>query len=777
MEKPPSKTRNMTKQSKTSDTKSKVNPNKMTPEDLQTALVKKRECEARALKIVERLIENPVPAQWFIYSLKYISLNHLEDIIEERSIVKQCGYPICNGVIKMSPKQQYSISTKSNKVYDITERKKFCTDKCYKASIFVKEQMLTSPLWLRDKEVIPEFKLLAWEAAGVPGLEIEFGLSKLDIEPSEPIFTSINEFCESSISDELPNTFEEIHQPGSFMEENTVPVASKPVRPTVKAKNDVQQADHVRINRKLIESKFSELIDEDAHYKLSKHQLKMLAINDKNHVNESKQISVECLRQRLENRRKAMEKLKNDKKTEQTTQEKTNNIENKNKIPELEPGKSGIAELEPAKTVVSKLEPGKAEMSELETGMAELGFEKTGSAEVELSNFGPVELEARKTEKAELEQGKTGITELETDIARMAELKIRKTEMAELATGTKMAKLEPVKVETAELEPVEAGKVDLESNKMGMSELGFERIETKTANPKIESQNPGKNPLPSEIPILPSTQLAINYVETSLTEWFTIDSLIFLYGEEFVKKNLSTQTETVRQVLTGALTTSKSLEQNEEYIKLCKKIDYLELREEQENSKIVNQNLKPLPDYRMLRADSKRLIVKVRSFYHGSMEIPEPDYSESEPDSDDDEEDAPAPVSLCPTVDKHSQNVLRRRIVCNCLNKIVPGLLQTFGLSSHDMGTEIRALIGTFRLTAKNITFKPIHLNLLGLIILKIMAEKNKGLMKLMQESTAVKYSNLLLDIYKLPPGYLELFVINLLKIENIVKIHCQFSN
>lgn len=774
MEKPPSKTRNMTKQSKTSDTKSKVNPNKMTPEDLQAALVKKRECEARALKIVERLIENPVPAQWFIYSLKYLSLNHLEDIIEERSIVKQCGYPICNGVIKMSPKQQYAISTKSNKVYDITERKKFCTDKCYKASIFVKEQMLRSPLWLRDKEVIPEFKLLAWEAAGVPGLEIEFGLSKLDIEPSEPIFTSINEFCESSISDELPNTFEEIHQPGSFLEENTVPVTSKPVRPTVKAKNDVLQADHVRINRKLIESKFSELIDEDAHYKLSKHQLKMLAINDKNHVDESKQISVECLRQRLENRRKAMEKLKNDKKTEQTTRQETNNIENKNKIPELKPGKSGMTELEPAKTEVSELEPGKTEMSELETGMAELGLEKTGSAEVEPGKIELVESELRKTEKAELEPGKTGITDFETDKTRMA---IGNTKMAELATGTKMAKLEPVKVEIAELEPVKAGKVDLEPHKMGMIEVGSERIGIKTAIPKIESQNPSKKPLPSEIPILPSTQLAINYVETSLTEWFTIDSLIFLYGEEFVKRNLSTQTETVRQVLTSALTTSKSLEQNEEYIKLCKKIDYLELREEQENSKIVNQNLKPLPDYRMLRADNKRLIVKVRSFYHGSMEIPEPDYSESEPDSDDDEGDTPAPVSLCPTVDKHSQNVLRRRILCNCLNKIVPGLLQTFGLSSHDMGTEIRALIGTFRLTAKNIIFKPIHLNLLGLIILKIMAEKNKGLMKLMQESTAVKYSNLLLDIYKLPPGYLELFVINLLKIENIVKIHCQFSN
>ena len=64
--------------------------------------------------------------------------------------------------------QQYQISTVSNKVYDITDRKKFCSTQCFKASEYIKSQMLTSPLWLRHQETIPEFKLLK------TNIELEF---------------------------------------------------------------------------------------------------------------------------------------------------------------------------------------------------------------------------------------------------------------------------------------------------------------------------------------------------------------------------------------------------------------------------------------------------------------------------------------------------------------------------------------------------------------------------------------------------------------------------
>lgn len=84
----------------------------------------------------------------------------MEDVIEERAIIKLCGYVLCSNALTKIIDQRYHISTTKNKVYDITRRKNFCSSHCYGASNYLLEQMLTSPLWLRDKEEIPEFKIL-----------------------------------------------------------------------------------------------------------------------------------------------------------------------------------------------------------------------------------------------------------------------------------------------------------------------------------------------------------------------------------------------------------------------------------------------------------------------------------------------------------------------------------------------------------------------------------------------------------------------------------------
>ena len=85
----------------------------------------------------------------------------MEDVIEERVIIKLCGYVLCNNALTTIIDQRYHISTKKNKVYDITRRKNFCSSHCYGASNYLLKQMFTSPLWLRDKEEIPEFKILS----------------------------------------------------------------------------------------------------------------------------------------------------------------------------------------------------------------------------------------------------------------------------------------------------------------------------------------------------------------------------------------------------------------------------------------------------------------------------------------------------------------------------------------------------------------------------------------------------------------------------------------
>lgn len=130
---------------------------------------------------MESLIEPVKSPEDLLKELKSINQCHYQDVCEERGILKICGYPLCNENLKeyvylyitcnlilllcifSIPTQQYKISVTNKKVYDITERKLFCSAKCFKASNFIKDQLLTSPLWCRDLDEIPEFKLLSLE--------------------------------------------------------------------------------------------------------------------------------------------------------------------------------------------------------------------------------------------------------------------------------------------------------------------------------------------------------------------------------------------------------------------------------------------------------------------------------------------------------------------------------------------------------------------------------------------------------------------------------------
>lgn len=84
----------------------------------------------------------------------------MEDVIEERAIIKLCGYVLCSNQLTVIIRQQYHISMRRNKVYDISKRKNFCSSSCYGAANYLLEQMLESPLWLRKKEDIPVFQIL-----------------------------------------------------------------------------------------------------------------------------------------------------------------------------------------------------------------------------------------------------------------------------------------------------------------------------------------------------------------------------------------------------------------------------------------------------------------------------------------------------------------------------------------------------------------------------------------------------------------------------------------
>ncbi len=70
-------------------------------------------------------------------------------MVEERAIVKQCGYPVCKNTLTSVPKQKYHISMKTNKVYDITDRKVNIVSPLHFVQIrlYASLQVTIKPVW------------------------------------------------------------------------------------------------------------------------------------------------------------------------------------------------------------------------------------------------------------------------------------------------------------------------------------------------------------------------------------------------------------------------------------------------------------------------------------------------------------------------------------------------------------------------------------------------------------------------------------------------------
>jgi len=48
------------------------------------------------------------------------------------------------------PTKKYQISSKLNQIYELSDRKRYCSSDCFKASKFLEAQISTTPIWLRD---------------------------------------------------------------------------------------------------------------------------------------------------------------------------------------------------------------------------------------------------------------------------------------------------------------------------------------------------------------------------------------------------------------------------------------------------------------------------------------------------------------------------------------------------------------------------------------------------------------------------------------------------
>lgn len=566
----------------------------LTKEQIRRAIIKKHECNTKAQQIVERLLEKCIDQEYLLKCLSDINQNHFEDVIEERSIMHLCGYPLCQKTIfeKDIPKQKYRISTKNNKVYDITARKSFCSNICFKSAMYIKKQMLTSPLWFREYEEIPKFHILTVDTVGSLGQEIDLSLTeKIKINSESRSFTCINEFTSVRLS-ELQN--EHLGEKLS---------CQKPTQDKISSDN--------------------------SQYQLNAEEYQTHLLADK-----------------------AMEHLKITPTTNQIKNDKNDQLKKPN----------------------------------------------------------PLNIVGEIIEKPE-------------------------------------KKLDPI------------------------------LTTTQTTKKEDKLKSPESKKLCSKYQ--PSVTTIIIEVEKCLAEWFTLDTLLFLFGEEKVRELVKDKGPSINKYLNNQAQSifyrSNSYDQ---YQELCRKLNMLELEDKKYDAQTLAKKMKPLPDYRMLKEESKKLQLKVKAYFSGETEIPDYDTTTNikTPCTIDDDNVTPSTiddenVTQLPLVDKNSQNALRRRIVCQHLNKVLPDLLSSLGLLTLSISAHIRLLVNTFELKPNNIMFKPVQWTLIAIIFIKLLSLRDGRLEYLLKQQTAFQHMQLLLLSYNQDGGYLDRLILWLTNVDRLLNV------
>ncbi|KAM9621139.1 putative RNA polymerase II subunit B1 CTD phosphatase RPAP2 isoform 5-T5 [Morphnus guianensis] len=156
---------------------------------LEAAMRKKIEFEKKALCIVEQLLEENITEEFLLNSGKFITPSHYKDIVDERSIIKLCGYPLC-----------------PNKLENC-----FCSNFCYRASKYFEAQISKSPVWMREEEKPPDIELLKEGQSGQSGEEVKLCDEVIKTSDIENPRTSSNP-CESGSHDTATDSSSDTEQ-------------------------------------------------------------------------------------------------------------------------------------------------------------------------------------------------------------------------------------------------------------------------------------------------------------------------------------------------------------------------------------------------------------------------------------------------------------------------------------------------------------------------------------------------------------------------------------
>ncbi|KND04779.1 uncharacterized protein SPPG_00483 [Spizellomyces punctatus DAOM BR117] len=117
------------------------------------------EWDKRVFEWQQRLFDGAVDLDLLVEAAKYLTPTDYTDIVTERVSDKTCGYPLCDQAVA-DIKGRYRISRAEQKVYDVTELKRFCSSTCFAASQFFKAQLVEEPVYMRNFESMPPVEVI-----------------------------------------------------------------------------------------------------------------------------------------------------------------------------------------------------------------------------------------------------------------------------------------------------------------------------------------------------------------------------------------------------------------------------------------------------------------------------------------------------------------------------------------------------------------------------------------------------------------------------------------
>lgn len=111
------------------------------------------EIKRRVSSFVESMLEPNVSMSELRMGEEIICKRDYDSIVQEREILKICGYPLCPNKLIKEWKQRYQICLRDQRVHDVEVRKLYCSIKCMDASTLYRDQHIPDqPIWMRPED-------------------------------------------------------------------------------------------------------------------------------------------------------------------------------------------------------------------------------------------------------------------------------------------------------------------------------------------------------------------------------------------------------------------------------------------------------------------------------------------------------------------------------------------------------------------------------------------------------------------------------------------------